>query len=196
MAEEVRGERFEGREPYREVPPEPKVYYMGDHGPFPGKAPTRSDEDIKRDVDTALFYDEAVSSLGIDVDVKGGEVTLNGTVNSELAKDLAGEDAWKVGGVRGVQNDLKVHATPTPSRAAGQDVIPAKPPEAGYGIPLQPQGQPAQPGQPGQPAPRSGEQAQPAMPAQADQQLQQAQQGTHIPIQVPGEQESRRTHEE
>ena len=130
MADEVQGEHFQGREPYRERSPEPRVYSMGDHGPFPGQAPARPDEDIKRDVDTALFYDEAVSSLGIDVSVQSGVVTMSGTVNSELARRLAGEDAWKVGGVRDVKNDLLVHEAPTPSRAAGQDVISAKPPDA------------------------------------------------------------------
>ena len=158
MAEEVRGERFLGREPYRERPAEPHVYYMGDHGRFPGKAPTRPDEDIKRDVETALFYDDAVSSLGIDVSVHDGVVTLNGTVSSELNKRLAEEDAWKVGGVRGVQNSLVVHETPTPSRAAGQDVVPAKPPEPGYGLPIEQQGQPV----PAAQQPQPGQQAQPS----------------------------------
>ena len=149
MADEVKGERFQGREPYRAVPPEPHVYYMGDHGPFPGQKPSRSDEDIKRDIDTALFYDEAVSSLGIDVSVQNGVVTLSGTVSSELAKRLAGDDAWKVGGVCEVKNDVQVHELPTPSRAAGQDVVAAKPPEPGYGEPLPQQVQPPTP-QPGQ----------------------------------------------
>lgn len=139
MADEVQGEHFQGREPYRERPAEPRVYSMGDHDPFPGQAPARPDDDIKRDVDTALFYDDAVSSLGIDVSVQSGMVTMGGTVSSELAKRLAGEDAWKVGGVRDVRNDLRVHESPTPSRAAGQDVISAKPPDAINGQPLPPE---------------------------------------------------------
>lgn len=157
MAEEIRGERFEGREPYRERPVEPNVFYMGDHGPFPGQIPRRADGDIRRDVETALFYDDAVSSIGIDVSVRDGVVTLNGKVNSELAKDLAAQDAWKVGGVRGVQNNLQVHETTTPSRAAGQDVVAAKPPVPGYGIPIE---QPAPPAQSGQ-LPGAGQPTQP-----------------------------------
>ncbi|MGH2459393.1 MAG: BON domain-containing protein [Chloroflexota bacterium] len=138
MADPIQGEPFQGREPYRQTPPEPRVYSMGDHGPFPGQAPSRPDDDIKRDVDTALFYDDAVSSLGVDVSVQSGVVTMNGAVNSELAKRLAGEDAWKVGGVRDVKNDLQVHESPTPSRAAGQDVVSTKPPDAINGEPPAP----------------------------------------------------------
>jgi hypothetical protein len=137
MAEEIRGERFEGREPYRERAVEPHVFAMGDHGPFPGTAPSRPDEDIRRDVESALFYDEAVSSLGITVTVQDGVVTLSGTVGSTLAKQLAIEDAWTVAGVREVRDGLTVHETPIPSRAAGQDVVPAKPPMPGYGLPLE-----------------------------------------------------------
>ena len=135
MADEVRGESFEGREPYRQTPPEPRVYWLGDHERLPGQAPSRSDDDIRRDVETALFYDDAVSSLGIQVSVQGGIVTLNGTASSDLAKHLAGEDAWKVGGVRDVKNELQVHESPTPSRAAGQDMVSTKPPAAINGEP-------------------------------------------------------------
>ncbi|HLH74504.1 MAG TPA: BON domain-containing protein [Chloroflexota bacterium] len=130
----------EGRMPYREEKVEPKVYYMGDHGPFPGQAPTRSDEDIKRDVDTALFYDEIVSSLGVKVSVNNGVVTLSGEVNSDQAKRSADQDAWQVAGVKDVKNELQVRETPTPSRAAGQDLVEAKPPEPIFGEPVsQPQ---------------------------------------------------------
>ncbi len=160
MAEEVRGERFEGREPFRERPAEPSVFYMGDHGPFPGQVTPRSDQDIKRDVETALFYDDAVSSIGIQVSVQDGMVTLDGTVSSTLAKDLAAQDAWTVSGVRGVQNNLVVHETPTPSRAAGQDVIAAKPPMPGYGIPIEQPAPSAQPGQQAAPQPRQGQRPQ------------------------------------
>lgn len=142
----------EGRMPHREEKVEPRVYYMGDHDKIPGEVPSRQDEEIKRDVDTALFYDEAVSSLGINVSVQNGMVTLDGSVNSDLAKRLAGEDAWGVGGVKDVKNNLQVHETPTPSRAAGQDIVSAKPPEPGYGEPIpQPKqgGQARTTGQPG-----------------------------------------------
>ncbi len=136
----------EGPEPNRERPEERTVFGMGDYGPFPGQAPSRSDEDIRRDVQTALFYDEAVSSIGINVEVQNGNVTLSGTVQSDLAKRAAGDDAWRVAGVRNVANNLVVHETPTPSRAAGQDAVAAKPPTELYGQPPEmPAGQPEAP---------------------------------------------------
>jgi hypothetical protein len=125
----------EGRKPYRERPAEARQFPVGDQAPFKGEAPARPDEDIKRDVETALFYDDAVSSIGIDVRVSRGVVSLAGAVNSDLAKRLAGEDAWQVSGVRNVENNLTVQETPTKARAAGQGVIETKPPEANYGEP-------------------------------------------------------------
>ncbi|HUX87547.1 MAG TPA: BON domain-containing protein [Chloroflexota bacterium] len=138
----------EGRKPHREEKVEPKVYYMGDHAPFPGQVPGRSDEDIKRDVDTALFYDDVVSSLGVKVSVSNGIVTLDGQVNSDQAKRSASEDAWEVAGVKDVKNQLQVNETSTPSRAAGEDMVEAKPPEPIFGEPVsQPEGQKQQEGQ-------------------------------------------------
>lgn len=133
---EVNVAEDEGRKPYREEKVEPKVFYMGDHAPFPGQAPTRPDEDIKRDVDTALFYDDVVSSLGIKVSVNNGVVNLDGEVNSERAKRSASEDAWEVPGVKDVKNELQVNESPTPSRAAGEDLVEAKPPEPIFGEPV------------------------------------------------------------
>jgi hypothetical protein len=118
----------EGREPFRERQPEAREFAMGDNVPTQGEAPRRNDQDICHDVETALFYDDAVSSLTIKVGVRSGIVTLDGTVESDLAKRLASQDAWQVAGVRGVEDHLQVNQTPTPSRAAGQDETSAKPP--------------------------------------------------------------------
>jgi hypothetical protein len=143
----------EGQMPNRERPVEPRSFAVGDHGPFKGSVPPRPDDDIRSDVETALFYDEAVSSLGVQVTVQGGMVTLEGTVSSDLAKRLAEEDTWRVSGVRRVTNNLKVSETPTPSRAAGQDLVDAKPPEPIYGEPPEREAQkstePPASGQPG-----------------------------------------------
>jgi hypothetical protein len=125
----------EGRQPFRERKEEPRTFAVGENVPKAGQAPARSDEDIRRDVETALFYDEAVSSIGINVGVTNGSVTMDGKTTSDLAKRLAGEDAWTVPGVKNVQNNLTVEETPTPSRAAGQDLVDAKPPEPIYGEP-------------------------------------------------------------
>jgi hypothetical protein len=125
----------EGQFPNRERLVEPRSFAVGDHGPFKGSISPRPDDDIRRDVESALFYDEAVSSLGVDIQVQSGNVSLHGTVSSDLAKRLAGEDAWRVNGVRNVANDLSVTGGPTPSRAAGQDLVEAKPPESINGEP-------------------------------------------------------------
>jgi hypothetical protein len=127
----------EGGRPYRERPEEPVSIPTGDHGPFKGQVPERSDEQIKSDVETALFYDSAVSSLGIQVQVAQGVVTLSGTVDSEQAKQVADSDTWKVAGVKGVKNELQVRGGATPSRAAGEDLVQAKPPYPIYGEPPQ-----------------------------------------------------------
>src|SRR5258708_26066967 len=76
----------EGQTPDREQRDEPRSFAVGDHGPFKGSVPPRSDDDIRSDVESALFYDEAVSSLTVRIDVQNGNVTLQGTVSSELAK--------------------------------------------------------------------------------------------------------------
>ncbi len=122
-------------------------FAVGDRAPFKGPGPKRSDEDIRSDVVTALFYDEAVSSIEVNVAVQDGTVELTGKVDSELAKRRAFDDAWRVSGVRAVKNNLIAAETPTPSRAAGQDLVEAKPPEPIYGepVPAAPENKPAQP---------------------------------------------------
>jgi hypothetical protein len=117
----------------QERPDEPRSFAMGDHGPFKGEVAPRPDDAIRSDVESALFYDEAVSSLGVIVEVQGGTVVLRGTVSSELAKRIAEEDAWRISSVRNVRNDLQVTETPEPSRAAGEELIEAKPPEPIFG---------------------------------------------------------------
>lgn len=149
----------QGREPNPERPENARTFAMGDHGPFPGQAPTRSDEDIKRDIETALFYDTAVSSLGVEVQVDRGSVTMSGCVHSDLAKRMADEDAWKVAGVREVHNNLKVKESPTPSRAAGQDMVDAKPPIDIMGEPVQGNPPPRQQAAGGQPRQQQGQPA-------------------------------------
>lgn len=52
-------------------------------------------------VKARLLENEYVSGFGINVDVKEGDITLSGTVDSEEAKDLA---KWLALGTRGVTN--------------------------------------------------------------------------------------------
>jgi len=62
-----------------------------------------------------LAADSEISALKVDVDTKGGVVTLTGEVDSQRAKDRAGELAAQVEGVKRVDNRLQVN--PAAARA-------------------------------------------------------------------------------
>lgn len=66
------------------------------------------DAGITSSVKWKLAKDDVVSALKIDVDTKSGEVTLTGTVNSELEARRAVELAESVDGVRRVTSVLTV----------------------------------------------------------------------------------------
>ena len=95
------------RMPYPNRPANPRQFYMGSRGPFPGKA-TIDDKTIKRDIESALFYDSWVNSHDVNVEVDNGVVTLTGTVDSSFEKRAAGDDAWEVPGVQDVRNEIKI----------------------------------------------------------------------------------------
>ncbi len=59
-------------------------------------------------IETALMLNGELNNFMIDTDVQKGKVTLTGTVNSEIEKDLAEEIAGNVEGVSSVDNKLKV----------------------------------------------------------------------------------------
>ncbi len=69
---------------------------------------TRSDERIREDVSDRLTDSPVIDASDIDVMVQGGEVTLNGHVDSRYSKRLAEDIAEDVSGVRHVQNNLRV----------------------------------------------------------------------------------------
>ena len=68
----------------------------------------KSDEDIRRDVEAELQWDPDISATDIAVAVKDGVVTLTGFVRSYAQKWQAERDAKRVGGVRGLANDIEV----------------------------------------------------------------------------------------
>src|SRR5690606_13097933 len=68
----------------------------------------RSDEEIRADVEEALFYDTWVDADRIEVSVENGIVTLRGTLPNYDEIRYATDDAWDVDGVRGVRTELKV----------------------------------------------------------------------------------------
>ncbi len=61
-------------------------------------------------LETTLLFNEHLNSFDIDTDVRNGVAYLNGTVESDIDRDLAGEIAESIDGVREVENHLIVDA--------------------------------------------------------------------------------------
>ena len=72
------------------------------------KTISRSDDEIRKDVKSALFYDAATDSYELTPAVKDGVVTLSGTVQSYLEKQLAVHVAKGVKGVKEVKDSITV----------------------------------------------------------------------------------------
>ncbi|HKV84542.1 MAG TPA: BON domain-containing protein [Ktedonobacterales bacterium] len=70
--------------------------------------PTRTDEQVQRDVLEELKWDARVQPNEIGVAVKDGIVTLTGWVDSFTKKWSAEEAAHRVHGVKAVANDIEV----------------------------------------------------------------------------------------
>lgn len=80
-----------------------------------GKGPrgyVRSDARIEEEVNDRLSDDPQVDATDMSVAVADGEVTLSGEVDSRQAKRRAEDCADEVSGVKHVQNNLRVRATP------------------------------------------------------------------------------------
>ncbi|MES1265560.1 MAG: BON domain-containing protein [Variovorax sp.] len=73
-------------------------------------ASTMDDASITAAVSTGLAKDPDLSAIKIDVDTKGGIVSLNGPAPTAAAKMRAEEIAKAVDGVSAVQNHLQVKA--------------------------------------------------------------------------------------
>lgn len=63
---------------------------------------------LELDVRDTLDWDPVIDDRRISVDADHGHVTLTGTVPSYYDKLRAGEDAWTVGGVKTLDNELLV----------------------------------------------------------------------------------------
>jgi hypothetical protein len=80
----------------------------------------RDDDEIRQEVEEALFYDTWVDADAISVEVEEGIVTLKGKLPNYEEIRFATEDAWDVDGVRGVRTELRVEGRPRRSgRASG-----------------------------------------------------------------------------
>jgi hypothetical protein len=125
------------------------------------KKPT--DAQLAANVQKQIGADPALQGQPIAVSASNGAVTLNGTVNGPGSRELAGNDASKVAGVKTVVNNLTMAGGPNPSGAP----MDGQPPQSYSGMPPPPpppsmNGQPQQ-GGPGMPPP-SGYQGAPPPP--------------------------------
>jgi hypothetical protein len=70
----------------------------------------RPDDELKEEVEEALFYDSWVDAEAITVEVDDGVVTLRGELPDYEEIRYATDDAWDVDGVRGVRSELQVRS--------------------------------------------------------------------------------------
>ena len=78
------------------------------YGPYGDRlrALRREDDDVRRDVQDALFYDTWVDAERVSVEVSDGRVTLRGELASDQEVRFACDDAWSVAGVREVVSHM------------------------------------------------------------------------------------------
>jgi hypothetical protein len=74
----------------------------------------RPDDELKQEVEEALFYDTWVDAEAITVEVRDGVVTLSGTLPDHQEVRFAHDDAWDVDGVVGVRSELTVDSLRRP----------------------------------------------------------------------------------
>jgi hypothetical protein len=82
-------------------------------GPYSGMGPEdyhRSDERIQDDVNDRLTRHGQIDARKVHVEVRNGEVTLTGEVNSREAKRMCEDVVESVSGVQDVHNQLRVKA--------------------------------------------------------------------------------------
>jgi osmotically-inducible protein OsmY len=95
-------------------------------GPHSGKGPKgykRNDERINEDVCEALTQHGQIDASNINVKVQGGEITLEGTVNSRQEKRMVEDVIENLSGVKDIHNQLRVQSqsstsAQTPSQTA------------------------------------------------------------------------------
>lgn len=91
-----------------------------------GAASALRDGWITTKTKVALMADDAVPALDVNVDTRGGEVTLFGIVPSEAARQAAEAEASRIDGVSRVRNELQVVSeTAEPAVAESDDRIEA-----------------------------------------------------------------------
>ena len=88
-----------------------------------GQQPTEnSDGWIGMQVKSALFFNRNVSAVNTEVDVADGVVTLKGNADSQAQKDLTGEYAKDINGVKGVKNEMTIGGAGNKSETLGEKI--------------------------------------------------------------------------
>lgn len=88
-----------------------------------GKGPkgwSRSDEQLREDVNMALARDPEIDAEDCEVSVSNGEVTLSGTVADKRTKRLAEDCVENVFGVKDVQNQIRVKRRDASSQGSSE----------------------------------------------------------------------------
>lgn len=98
-------------------------FWLGNEMRRKKKINIKGDDEIKRAVQDALFYDPRTLSFKIDVSVSNGIVSLYGTVDNLRAKKKAGINARNTLGVVTVRNYIKVRAAEEPSDEIVKDRV-------------------------------------------------------------------------
>lgn len=81
-----------------------------------------SDAWIQMKVTTALLFHKNVSGTGTEVDVKDGVVTLRGEADDKAQKQLTGEYAKDIVGVKDVKNEMTVAKAPKAKQTMGEKI--------------------------------------------------------------------------
>ena len=74
----------------------------------------KPDDVLERDVRDELDWDPAIDDSKVTVGAQGGKVMLTGSVANFHERSVATDDAWRVSGVKSVENDIVVGGPPAP----------------------------------------------------------------------------------
>ncbi|OFZ82081.1 MAG: hypothetical protein A2603_11490 [Bdellovibrionales bacterium RIFOXYD1_FULL_55_31] len=81
------------------------------------ETPKKSDEQLKKDVTTALLLDPTTDAYKLNVDASAGTVTLRGEVGSFAERDLASWVVKGITGVKEVKNEARIKVSQSRSDA-------------------------------------------------------------------------------
>lgn len=86
-----------------------------------------TDQQIATEVQAKLTAEPALSGQSIQVSVTNGVASLNGSVTSDAARVLAGNETGTIGGVKTVVNNLTVEQAQTPAQIPPPESAPPPP---------------------------------------------------------------------